>query len=78
MEMLVVDQGPEFTGTAFREFWMEHGVLVHFTDSRSPWQNGSTERAGGIFKEILEKVVHDMCIMIGGISGYCPNSMRST
>ena len=63
MELMVVDQGPEFTGEEFRAFWMHHGVLVHFTDSRSPWQNGATERAGGIFKEILDKVVTDQCIM---------------
>ena len=62
MELLVVDQGPEFTGTDSRTFWIQHGVLVHFTDSRSPWYNGPTERAGGIFKEILEEVVADQSI----------------
>ena len=61
-ELIVVDQGPEFTGHEFREFWKQHGVLVHFTDSKSPWQNGPTERAGGIFKEILDKMVADLCI----------------
>ena len=56
LELLVVDQGPEFTGEEFADFFREHGMLVHFTDGQSPWQNGPTERAGGAFKEMLDKV----------------------
>ena len=57
MELLVVDQGPEFAGEEFADYFREQGVLVHFTDGQSPWQNGPTERAGGAFKEMLDKVI---------------------
>ena len=59
MEVLVVDQGPEFLGEEFWDFFMQHGVLVHFSDGQSPWQNGPTERAGGTFKELLDKVIQE-------------------
>ena len=36
---------------------MEQGVLIHFTDRRSPWQNGMMERAGWLWKEKLEQVI---------------------
>ena len=35
------------------------GILLHFTDMRSPWQNARTERAGGAFKSKLETVLHE-------------------
>ena len=43
----------------FADFFREQGVLVHFTDGQSPWQNGPTERAGGAFKEMLDEVILD-------------------
>ena len=55
MELLVVDHGPEFAGEGFADLFREQGVLVHFMDGQSPWQNGPTERAGGAFKEVLDK-----------------------
>ena len=36
MELLVVDQGPEFAGEEFANYFREQGVLVHFTDGQSP------------------------------------------
>ena len=36
---------------------------MHFTDGQSPWQNGPTERAGGAFKEMLDKVILDATIV---------------
>ena len=36
---------------------------MHFTDGQSPWQNGPTERAGGAFKEMLEKVILDATVL---------------
>ena len=63
MELLVVDQGPEFTGEEFGGYFREQGVLVHFTDGQSPWQNGPTERAGGAFKEMLDKVLMDAVVL---------------
>ena len=61
-ELLVVDQGPEFVGEEFSTYLREQGVLVHFTDAQSPWQNGATEKAGGAFKELLDKVILDATI----------------
>ena len=29
------------------------------TDAQSPWQNGPTERAGGVFKELFDKMLDD-------------------
>ena len=63
MEVLVVDQGPEFAGEEFADYFREQGVLVHFTDGQTPWQNGPTERAGGAFKEMLDKVILDATIV---------------
>ena len=54
MKLLVVDQGPEFAGEEFADYFREQGVPVHFTDGQSPWQNGPAERAGGAFKEMLD------------------------
>lgn len=53
----MVDQGPEFVGEEFADYFREQGVWVHFTDGQSPWQNGPTERAGGAFKDLLDKVI---------------------
>ena len=50
-EMIVCDQGPEYTGQAWQDYLGDHGILVHLCDSQSPWQNGRTERAGGALKE---------------------------
>ena len=63
MELLVVDQGPEFAGEEFADYFREQGVLVHFTDGQSPWQNGPTERAGGAFKEMLDKAILDAAVL---------------
>ena len=54
--LLVCDQGPEFIGKDFVDLMGDYAVTVHFTDTHSPWQNSRTERAGGIFKDRLEKV----------------------
>ena len=61
-ELLILDQGSEFTGDEFRMYFMEQGVLLHYTDAKSPWQNGPTERAGQIFKELLDRTVIDAVI----------------
>lgn len=31
--------------------------MLHRIDARSPWQNGKTERHGGIYKDIIEKAI---------------------
>ena len=56
---MVCDQGTEFTGRPFANTLSESGIMIHYTDVRSPWQNSRTEKAGGIFKSRLEKVCHE-------------------
>ena len=56
-ELVVTDQGPEFTGKEFIQYLGEAGCLQHFTDSQSPWQQGRTERAGGAVKDMLKDVI---------------------
>eukprot|EP00971_Amphidinium_carterae_P336232 6472477-Amphidinium_carterae.2 len=56
-EQIICDQGSEFKGK-FRDFVEWNGTLIHCTDSRSPHQNGRTERAGGLVKEQVQ-LVHD-------------------
>ena len=56
--LVVVDQGNEFR-EPFASKIGEMGILQHTIDVRSPWQNGRTERAGGLFKARLESVLHE-------------------
>ncbi len=55
--LIIVDQGREFFGREFSGRLMELGVMIHFTDTNSPWQNTRTERAGGVFKQKLHLVL---------------------
>ena len=50
---LVVDPGLEFEGM-FAEQVQAHGITLLPTDARSPWQNGRTERAGGLVKRLFK------------------------
>eukprot|EP00971_Amphidinium_carterae_P122614 2427689-Amphidinium_carterae.1 len=61
-EQIICDQGSEFKGR-FRDFVEWAGTLVHCTDSRSPHQNGRTERAGGLVKEQVQ-LVHEECDLL--------------
>ena len=58
---MIIDQRTEYTGQVFQGRLHDMHVMVHAIDARSPWQNGKTERAGGIFKKkrslLLEEVV---------------------
>ena len=38
-------------------------MLAHCKDGQSPWQKGPAERAGGAFKEMLDKVILDATVM---------------
>lgn len=54
-EMLVTDNGPQFSGTAFAAFAMSYGFR-HITSSpRFPQSNGEAERAVQTIKELLRK-----------------------
>ena len=57
--LLITDQGREFLGD-FAEKVNQLGIPHHHIDARSPWQNGRTEKAGGVFKSRLETVLHEI------------------
>ena len=62
------------------DYFRDQGVLVHFTDGQSPWQNAPTERAGGAFNEMLDKhlciaIFLPMIIGSGGNAGNQPGVM---
>eukprot|EP00973_Karenia_brevis_P083346 11559380-Karenia_brevis.AAC.1 len=56
-ELLITNQGGEFTGSEFATDIAEHAGLQHFIYAQSPWQQGRTERAGGSSKADLRNVV---------------------
>ena len=58
--LVVADQGREFVGNGFTDPLGHLGVPVHFINVRSPWENGRTERAGGILKSRLETTLHEI------------------
>ena len=58
-ELVVTDQGTEFTGREFTSYLANHQCLQHLIDSQSPWQQGRTERAGGSLKEDLRKICQE-------------------
>ena len=51
LQLLITDQGTEFTGKNFADYVGGSGCLQHFIDSQSPSQQGRTERAGAHLKE---------------------------
>ena len=55
-ELIITDQGTEFTGKEFTSYVADHVCLHHLIDSQSPWHQGRTERAGGSLKEDLRKI----------------------
>ena len=52
--VMIADQGKEFVGTQFKEVTNANSIFLHIIDVRAPWQNGRTERHGGIYKNIFE------------------------
>ena len=60
--LIVVDQGNEFRDP-FASKVNEMGINMHVIDVRSPWQNGRTEKAGGLFKARLEKVIQEATLV---------------
>ena len=57
-ECVVVDQGREF-GKDFAEKLGEAGAVLKVIGARAPWQQGRTERHGGLAKEIFTKLRED-------------------
>ena len=58
--LLILDQGTGFIGREFQHHVSDLGVLVHFTDTRSPWQASKTEMSGDIFKTKLKNVMDEL------------------
>jgi len=58
-DVLVLDPGKEFEGY-FTDMAQAYGVTILPTDRESPWQNGKTERAGGLWKRNV-KVASRRC-----------------
>ena len=61
---MIADQGREFVGREFADRLGHLGVPVHYISARAPWENGRTERAGGIYKSRLETAIHE----VGGVT----------
>ena len=58
-EVILVDQGREF----YKDFAIkvsEAGVLLKVIGARAPWQQGRTERHGGLAKEVFIKIREDV------------------
>lgn len=58
-EMVVCDQGREFMNSFCRRV-DESGAIIRTIGARSPWQQGRTERHGGLAKGMLKKVVEQI------------------
>ena len=55
--LLIMDRGKEFYNNKFQEVVGGLGVGLHYTDPQSPWQNGRTEKAGGVLKEKIQATI---------------------
>ena len=65
-ELMITDQGLEFVGQEFTTYVAQGGCLQHFIDSKSPWQQGRTERSGGSLKEDLHDICEEAAIITDG------------
>ena len=59
-ELILCDQGPEFTGTQFQEHMSQLGAAIHYTDGASPWQNGKAERTVQTLKNKILLTIKDI------------------
>ena len=57
-KQLTSDQGVHNSGR-FAALLMAHGIEIRKTGARAPYQLGTTERHGGILKEIMKKAIHN-------------------
>lgn len=58
-QLMVMDQGREFVGE-FSKKMAESGCVVKVIGARAPWQQGRTERHGGLAKDTFVKLVEEM------------------
>ena len=54
-QYLVYDQGNEFVGARFQEGLEQHGICPVVINRDAPFENGVTERRGGLFKDVYYK-----------------------
>ncbi len=50
-ELLIIDNGPEFTGKVLDAWAYQHGVHLHFIDPGKPIQNAYVESFNGKFRD---------------------------
>ena len=60
-EVITCDAGREFLGEFIQKAAAE-GIVIHQIASKARWQQGKTERHGGLFKELLEKARSEVVI----------------
>ncbi|CAK9094398.1 Putative transposon Ty5-1 protein YCL074W, partial [Durusdinium trenchii] len=60
-EVITCDAGREFLGEFIQRASSE-GIVVHQIASKAPWQQGKTERHGGHFKDLLNKVRSEVVV----------------
>ena len=75
-EVVIVDQGREFSKD-FSEKASESGALLRIIGARAPWQQGKTERHGGLAKEIFMKVREDILPVDEGEWKMCIHSVEA-
>lgn len=55
---MLTDQGTEFDGRA-QEGFDNDDIFVEKTAAHAPWQNGSCERNGGIWKDVFARAFEE-------------------
>ena len=54
-QFIIFDQGNEFVGTRFQQGLEQHGICPVEISRDAPFENGVTERRGGLFKDLYYK-----------------------
>ena len=60
LEIIVTDAGSEFSKEFCRRA-ADRGIVTRQIGSRAPWQQGITERQGGLAKLLFERVREEVC-----------------
>lgn len=60
--VIVMDNGPEFTGKALDEWAHKHGIILDFIDPGKPVQNAFRESLNGRFRDecLHQNLFHDL------------------
>ena len=79
-----VDRGKEYLA-AFADYLKQYGVEQETMPLEAPWKQGRVEKAGGLWKEVFQKAVHEMqlvglddVILATTIVTQCRNSFPRT